>query len=299
MLKLLFGSELGAHLVFKGGTSLSKAYGAIRRFSEELDLTLAPAYVRGDSVSPDGWSQRQTEKWAEETRRRCGAAVEGPVQALLTGLITAALPARVTPSVEFEVDQVTDSPVPWFRAPTTLAGGVGQYIAPDLKLEFGSRTDQEPTERRPVTPWIGELYAQQFASWSAEVVALDFARTFWEKATILHLEAHRAGPLPPRSARHYADLVMLLDHPRAAAAIADSATCERVVAHKRAYFRCGWANYEAARPGTFRLVPAAAHRAALASDYLRMAEMLYDPPLPFDALLGRLGQLEHQINADG
>ncbi len=104
-----------------------------------------------------------------------------------------------------------------------------------MKLEFGSLTDQRPTGRHPVKPWLAESVPQAFDDWSCEVVALELERSFWEKATILHVESHRPAekPTPDRFSRHYADTAALAKLDVATKAIGNEA-CETASSNGRA-----------------------------------------------------------------
>ena len=131
------------------------------------------------------------------------------------------------------------------------------------------------------------------------MTALELARTFWEKATILHAEHHRPADqaTPDRYARHYSDMERLLRHPNAVAMLADLAMCERVVEWKSRVFARHWARYDLARPGTFRVLPPDQRRAALARDYAQMRAMFIATPPEFEVVMIRLGEAERTLNA--
>lgn len=184
--------------------------------------------------------------------------------------------------LHYELDADAKSPIVYFRYPVTQPAGF-EYLQREVKLELGTLTDQQPTGRYPVRPLIAPVYPQLFEAWNARVTALELQRTFREKATILHSEFHRpAGqPTPKRYARHYFDMVRLLAHADAPRFLADAEQCARVVDWKSRVFARGWARYDLARPGSFRLVPPAGRQAALAQDYAEMRSMfMSEPPLP-------------------
>jgi hypothetical protein len=170
-----------------------------------------------------------------------------------------------------------------------------------VKLEFGSLTDQQPTGRHPVRPWLADILPDAFPDWRCEVVALEVERSFWEKATILHAEFHRpAGkPTPDRFSRHYADTAALSKHPAAGKALDLHELREQVVSWKSQYFGSGWANYDEAKPGTFRLVPPPERLPALRRDYQAMRDMYLSEPASFDDILTTLSELEKRINGGG
>ena len=176
-----------------------------------------------------------------------------------------------------------------------------EYLRREVKLELGSLTDQRPTEQHAVRPWVVDDFPAAFPDWQCKVTALELARTFWEKATILHAEHHRPADqaTPDRYARHYADMERLLRHPNAATMLADHALCERVVDWKRRVFARQWARYDLARPSTFRLLPSDERLAALARDYAQMRAMFIAAPPDFDAVLTQLADAERALNGTG
>lgn len=300
LLGLLFAQpELAPFLVFKGGTSLSKVFGVIDRFSEDIDLCLVPEFVGADAQGFDALTSRVKRDAAVlKMQHLCAAKVQQVVLPLLTSVITDAL--GTSPGGEwlhYELDADAKSPILYFRYPTTQTQGFG-YMRREVKLEFGTLTDQQPTGRYPIQALIVSIYPALFSDWNCEVVALELQRTFWEKATILHAEYHRPpdSPTPDRYARHYFDMVRLLAHASAPRFWADKAQCERVVDWKSRVFARGWARYDLAQHGTFRLVPPQVRQAALARDYATMRPMFMTEPPSFDALLRELGNAENAIN---
>ena len=152
--------------------------------------------------------------------------------------------------------------------------------------------------RHPVRPWLADEFSEAMADWRCEVVALELERSFWEKATILHAEHHRPPEksMPDRFSRHYADTAALAKHPIAPIAVENDALRGRVVHWKAQFFGSGWARYDLARPGTFKLVPPTTREPALKRDYQSMRDMYLSEPLNFDVILARLTELEQEIN---
>jgi hypothetical protein len=301
LLGLLFShTEMGEHLVFKGGTSLSKVAHAIERFSEDLDLSLSPALLGIEETQVEAAvSRAQRDRWMERLEAECARVVNGHVRPTLETAIHAVLgppPGRAS-WLESLTDEVSHSAVLLFHYPSVVAAGFA-YLTRAVRLEFGSLTDQRPTGSHPVVPWIAEALPAAFKDWHCEVVALEVERTFWEKATILHAEAHRKAdaPMPPRYSRHYADLAALARGPVAPRALAMAGLRDRVVAWKNRFFARGWARYDLAVPGTFRLLPPASRHGELEMDYLSMRDMYLAQPPTFDEVMHTLTLLEQQIN---
>ncbi len=300
LLGLLFSlPEVAPFLVFKGGTSLSKVFGVIDRFSEDIDLCLVPAFVGADAAGFDALTSRVKRDAAVlEMQRLCAEKARQVVQPALENAICAAL--GLAPDgqwLHYALDADAKSPILYFRYPTAQGQGFA-YVAREVKLELGTLTDQQPTARYPIAPLLAKAYPALFAGWACEVVALALERTFWEKATILHAEHHRpaGSPTPDRYARHYFDMARLLAHPNAALFLADVAQCNRVVDWKSRVFARSWARYDLACHGTFRLVPPLSRRADLARDYATMRPMFMSDPPSFDELMAVLTAAELTIN---
>ena len=304
LLGLLFADPtLAPHLVFKGGTSLSKVYGVIDRFSEDIDLSMSPAFVGADESLFEAMKSRTRRDAAlAQMQAQCGEQTRNVLMPRLEQSIVEHLDKGKggTPWLRYEDDPVARSPVVYFEYPTAAVAGF-EYLRRDVKLELGSLTDQRPTEQHAVRAWIVDDFPAAFTDWKCQVTALELARTFWEKATILHAEHHR--PLdhatPDRYARHYADMERLLRHPAAAAMLADHALCQRVVEWKSRVFARQWARYDLARPGTFRLLPTDERRAALSRDYAQMRAMFIAAPPEFEVVMVRLAEAEGALNASG
>lgn len=302
LLGLLFDDpQIGPHIVFKGGTSLSKVYRVIDRFSEDIDLSLSPAFVGADEAAFEALGSRtQRDDALASMQSRCAACTRHILQPRLESAIRSRLGPRPGGGawLVFDEDPVARSPVLWFHYPSSQRADFA-YLRRAVKLELGSLTDQQPTGQHPVTPWVAEQFPAAFADWRCTVRALELSRSFWEKATILHAEHHRPAeqPMPDRYARHYADMGRLLQHPQAQHFLADGALRERVVAWKSRVFARRWAHYELARPGSFRLLPPASRLPALAQDYAAMRPMFLSEPPRFDELVTQLQMAEQAFNS--
>jgi hypothetical protein len=249
LLGILFKSEFAGKLVFKGGTSLSKVFGVIDRFSEDIDLSLSPQFL---NLPEAGTSRTQANQWMAKAESACSQAVRDLIAPVLEAAAHEAVGDRGNAWFEFLNDPATHSPVLLFHYPPTQPDGF-PYLKRSVKLEFGSLTDQQPTGHHQVAPWIADVLPEAFPDWRCEVVALEVQRTFWEKATILHTEFHRPAdkPTPGRFARHYADMATLATHPDAGKAAADDELRSRVVHWKSRFFGSSWARYDEAVPGSF------------------------------------------------
>ncbi len=304
-LRLLFlRPEFAPHLVFKGGTSLSKVFKVIGRFSEDIDLSIGlPRLGYDESFLAADASASQTRRHLEQVEARCAAFVQNEFRLTMENAIQDVLGPRRAGGdwLEYQLEAATKSPVLRFRYPAVIAPEASaSYIEQTVKMELGSLTDQRPTGKHQVAPLIAEIVVEgAFEDFSGEVVALEVERTFWEKATILHAEFHRpqAQPLKDRMARHYADFAALWHHPASLSARQDFELLARVVSFKARYYPSKWARYDLAQPGTLRLCPTEARMAELAEDYRRMEIMYFQQPSAFLEIINTLREAEASMNA--
>ncbi len=306
-LKRLFGMQGSstAALVFKGGTSLSKAFGAIRRFSEDIDLSFDRSdlgYSGSRDPTRDGISRKKADQLIEDLMRDVEAHIAEKLMPALRSAIAEQLGEPADSNWSLEIDDA-DAHTVNFHYPTVLPETEYEgmaYITPRVRLEFGARGDPWPTEARVIRPYAAEDYPDFFEDSDVAVTVLAMRRTFWEKATALHAEAHRpaGSATPPNFSRHYYDLGMLLDTAEGKAAASDFDLLATVSKHKATFFRSGWANYDTARPGTLRLLPIDARIEALRADYRAMMPMMFDNrPPAFNDILEKIEQLQDAINS--
>lgn len=292
--------EFGGQLVFKGGTSLSKVYGVIGRFSEDIDLSVSPAFlgISEKTVEEADSRNRRTERM-RELEEACIVRVRDRFAPELERIARASLGERSGGRswMEFQVDATIHSPVVLFHYPSHEPTGYG-YLGRSVKMEFGSLTDQRPVGTHTVWPWVEEEFPKLFDDFDCTVVALQLERTFWEKATILHAEYHRdaARPIRDHFSRHYADMAALARHGVADRALADAELRCRVADWKSRFFPATWARYELAKPGTFRLVPPDFRMPELMRDYRAMRPMFLTEPPAFTAIIEAVRGLETKIN---
>lgn len=293
--------ELGPQFVFKGGTSLSKVYQAIDRFSEDVDLGIHPSYLGvSENIFMEVESRTGRTHALLDMQKACGERLEKTIVPRLESTIRTVLGEREGGKcwLHYEFDDKVHGPIVYFDYPSVVAEGV-TYIRRDVKLEIGSLTDQRPLGSHPVRPWLADSFPALFQDWHCEVTALELERTFWEKATILHAEHHRPDghDMPFRHARHYSDFARLLAHPRAQNFLADKAMCLRVADWKSRVFARKWAKYELAKHGTFSLVPPEHRLKPLEKDYVAMRPMFLTEPQTFEKMMTVLADGEKRMNA--
>lgn len=285
--------DLGEHLVFKGGTSLSKVFRLIQRFSEDIDVSFHRDFLGfGADRDPEAASGKEQGRRIAALRDACTECIRERLLPALKAKLTEDLPSDKDWSIEIDAQ---DPQTILFHFPQAGSPGIA-YIQPSVRIELGARSDHWPQARHEIRSILGETLKLPLGL--ATVQALAAERTFWEKATLLHAEYHRnpAHPMPARYARHYHDLAQLAASPVADAALADVELRKRVVAHKSVYFRSKWSRYDLAEPGTFRLVPPKERVAELEKDNESMQEMFFSPPPPMADVLQTLSALEAKIH---
>ena len=316
-LKQLFEStDLGQHLTFKGGTSLSKAYQLIDRFSEDIDLTISrTAPYLADCASP-----AEADLTGKERGRRIDAlknAAQRFVQDMALPTLLAMFKQRLPQDEEWNIAldaDDADQQTLLFTYPRHLNYGLGYgmggygvgrfgegefgYIKPTVKLEFGARGDIDPHQSKTIIPYAAEAFPQLFDRPTSQIQTLSAERTFWEKATILHALYHGTR-MRDRMSRHYYDTYMLAQKGVAESALHDMGLLTRVVANKSLMFSDKKAAYELAVPGSLRLIPQAEMLPEVKRDYEAMREMFMAAPPAFDAIMQVLNELEERINSQG
>jgi hypothetical protein len=304
ILSALFDAPFGDHLCFKGGTSLSKAYSAIQRFSEDVDLTydiraLLPRFhdEAGPEVIPA--NNTQAKRASEEARTALPKWIRDEVVPALQTRIGA---EGVVLTLEHNGDEKV-----WVRY-KPVGEPVTGYVANAVLLEFGARSTGEPAHEKQVVcdaaPHLEEL---SFPTAMPRV--MDAERTFWEKATAIHVYCRQGRLRGERFARHWYDLMRLDQIGVAERALANQVLAASVAAHKNMFFRERSAAGEVidyrdavgseGRGSTLQLVPVGDSLAALREDYRAMLDAgLVEGDAPsFEEVMEACGEI--QVRANG
>ncbi len=249
----LFALPAREAMAFKGGTSLSKVYGAIARFSEDLDVTID---CRRLAQPFDPFDPAATVTAQKRHGQNLVDAMERHVREVVAPGLAAELARQFQGACRIELDAEAEKL--WVRYESALPPALG-YLERNILVEFGGRNSVEPRESRTIEPYMGGLVdGVEFPV--AKVDVLRPERTFWEKATLIHAECGRGELRPSRErlTRHWYDLARLADHDIGRRALADRALLVDVVRFKKVFYRAGYANYDACASGGLRLVPGAA-----------------------------------------
>ncbi|VVD83392.1 nucleotidyl transferase AbiEii/AbiGii toxin family protein [Pandoraea soli] len=291
----------GPRLLFKGGTSLSKAFGLIARFSEDIDITVFRDDLgQSAEISDlDALSGKKRRARLDAIRDACQAYIAGPLTAQFTHLAASVIPEerfRLAPDPD---DKDGQSLLFWYPAVTATAG---DYIRSAVKIEAGAKSALDPHVAASVTPYVTQDLPDLDLT-VTNVTTVKPERTFWDKVMILHglRQWHdRRGELRhggQRVSRHYYDVHQLMQAPCAAAWQVDHALAIDCAHHARLFFGSADLGLDIAAPGTFTLAPSPAMREALEKDYDAMAGMVFDDVPPLDAVLRSAEHFEQIVNA--
>lgn len=285
------------NLAFKGGTSLSKSYNLIERFSEDIDLILDWRLLGFTKDEP--WaemSRTKLESFIKEARRRedyfIGEIIAPQIQKDLSKII------GQEANVYYEKNQYkpNEPGCICFEFPCEYQD---PSILRAIRLEIGALASWTPTQKTVISSYAAEEYSSAFNQGYTEVLTTTAERTFWEKATILHREAMRPigkDGIPNRHSRHYYDIYCMSRQTVRDKALAQPDLLLEVAKFKDRFYHQGWAKYNLARVGTIKLSPPSHSIEALKDDYAKMRSMIYGNYPTFDEILIEIKALEESIN---
>jgi len=291
VLQMLFSDPLlKYHLVFKGGTSLSKVYKLIHRFSEDIDLILDWRLFGYGERERDPYSPRRSKTRQDRFNKEINHAAAEYLRTTFVPHLKQLLSDR--DDIDVRISDSDPNAVE-IMYPSIYSA---DYIPSRVLLEIGPLAAWVPSKWQRITPYVAEVFPQATGRIDINVLSTTAERTFWEKATILHQEAHRIKAPLPRYSRHYYDLYMMARAPVKKSALADPELLRQVVEFKQRFYPSAWARYDLAAAGTFRLIPEANQLKEIERDYREMSIMIFDEAPEWDTIMHGLGALEEEIN---
>ena len=299
MLKILFSlPETGGHLIFKGGTSLSKCYNVIRRFSEDADVSIERDFLSSAQAIEPGKekSNKENQRRLESLQLACQSKVNKIILPELKQEIVSVLSNKKEWKLELDPNDACKQTV-LFTFPHVLTSSMESYVKSAVKIEFGSRSAHWPVETLTIIPYAANVSSGLKID-GASVRVLAAERTFWEKATILHMIYHYPAEknVPVRMSRHYYDLFAMMDTSIYEKSLGNISLLKDLSEHKSLFFKANWAHYEEAKPGSLRLVPRDDQISQLKNDYRQMQQMFFEDPPLFENIIEKLRGIEEQIN---
>lgn len=295
VLQILFHLPCRKPMAFKGGTSLSKVYKAIDRFSEDIDVTVDYRSLVGGAPELELiTSNSQRSKLSDALKSALTTHVVDELVPGLRNALSAALPNQLT-----SIEVSDDAEKLWVFYPSAVEN-TDAYLRPSILIEFGGRNSTLPQSTLAISPDIAE-HIPQLELPVAQITVLSAARTFWEKATLIHVECHRPSlrPSAERLSRHWYDLARLADHEVGKQALEDTELLHDVLRIKETFYRSKFSQYDRCTTGGLRLIPDAQLLEVLRQDYQAMlaAQMFYGDTVKFEEIVERLRILEAAINS--
>lgn len=296
-LSAIYESALAEKLTFKGGTSLSKVYKIIDRFSEDIDLTydireVVPDLLRDGNPIPA--SASQAKKITDRVRDRLPQWIEGEVLPILLSTLQ-------RDGVQASLSLAGNEKEKLILAYEPIKVGTG-YAASTIQLEFGGRATGEPHQRHAVAcdmaPVINGIVFP-----TAQPLVMAAERTFWEKATAAHVYCRQGRLRSERYSRHWYDLAAMANSGHAQAAIDDLELARAVAEHKAMFFaekdaQKNSIDYKAAVSTEIQIIPEGGALEALEKDYIAMLEdgLLATHQPSFAEIISTCAELESLIN---
>ncbi|MDO5116587.1 MAG: nucleotidyl transferase AbiEii/AbiGii toxin family protein [Synergistaceae bacterium] len=282
-------------ITFKGGTSLSKAFHLINRFSEDIDLILDWRVLGYGKDEP--WERRSNTK-QDAFNKEANARAEAFLSETFCPCVKMEISEELGSEATLYIDK-NDKQTVIFAYPNLFSNAAALQV---IRLEIGALAAWTPARQAAIEPYAAKYYPAVFEQANSSILTVAPERTFWEKATILHHEANRPPNLkmPLRYSRHYYDLYSMINNNSAKeAACLHLELLKKVVDFKMKFYPRLWAKYEDASPGTLKLVPPEYRFAALQADYKAMKDMIYGEIPAFETMLASIRALEKEINSSG
>lgn len=296
----------GPRLLFKGGTSLSKAFGLIDRFSEDIDVTVFRQDIGQEATIEEleSLSGKKRRLRLDAIKSACQEFIGGPMRDRFSAVLREEMQATGVQGERYRIEPDPDdadrqSLLLWY--PTVIAEP-SSYIRSAVKIESGAKSALDPHVSATVKPYVDDDLADLDLSVSG-ITTVEAERTFWDKVIILHGlrrwydsrgDLRRGGE---RVSRHYYDVVRLLESEPGKRALADTRLAIDCARHARMFFNSGDLDLDHAVPGSFSLRPREGMIDTLRRDYEAMAGMVFSEVPSFDDALATVADLEHRINA--
>ena len=285
--KIFEDERLNKILMFKGGTSLSKVFNLIGRFSEDIDLILDWRLVTKENPLKELTSKNKQVKFNEQINENAKLYIKDELLPIISEILSPLCTCNIADD-GFSIN---------VKYPNAFND---TYLRPEILLEIGPLASWLPSDSFEILSFVAQKFSKLFEKPRCTVNTIVAKRTFWEKATILHHEANRPSDLvmPIRYSRHYYDLAMICQSRVKDEALADINLLKDVVEFKKKFYPRTWANYEDAKKRTFNLLPPELRLEALEKDYKAMQNMIFDKKIGFDEIIDILKNLEIEINKD-
>jgi predicted nucleotidyltransferase component of viral defense system len=291
--------EFGHQLTFKGGTSLSKGWDLIDRFSEDVDIVIGRESLGfgGENAPELAPSKKQMRKRLDALKVVCQKCIKNELAPKLSEIIKTEMPDSLEWELKDDPDDL-DSQTLLFHYPSVYEEGAA-YLRRAVKIEMGARSDTDPSESIKIAPYVNNIFPDLFSEMT-EVHVVSPKRTFWEKCMLLYEETFRPNDKKKRKrflARHYYDVFCLIKAGVAEEAAKDIELFKRIAAHRQVFFRYSWVDYSTLVPGQLRMLPLESQMKDWRSDYENMeTEMFFGDVPGFDEVIKTVQVFQETFN---
>ena len=290
VLQIVFSLPIANRLVFKGGTSLSKVWKVIRRFSEDIDLAIDPSIW--------GFEGDLTKKQIKRLRKASSIFVRDELCLSLKGVVSETGMEKWL-QVEADPDGEGDGTYPEPRMIhvryKSLFNENLPYLHSEVKLEVGARSLLEPTAKAAVTSVIEDVLPISTTIKQVMIPTALAEKTFLEKAFLLHeLFSAQSSREANRKSRHLYDLAQIMNTDIASRAIADDDLWNTIHHHRELFTSMSGVDYTPDIRKRIRLLPPDDVIDDWRSDYKDMqSSMIYGEKPTFTELMKKMRELEN------
>lgn len=296
VLKALFKCSCSENLIFKGGTSLSKGWNLIERFSEDIDLSVNHTFFGIEKTT-----KNQREKLRKKARRYILDVISSELNANLKSMgINGYRIENVVETVDDNGNVTTEAsdkdPSVILVHYDSILKTTNEYIPPRVKIEISCLSMNEPTEERWISSYVEQTIPGEDDTASATIRTVVPTRTFLEKAFLLCEEFQKKVPRHIRMSRHLYDLERLMDTEFGKQALEDKDLYQRIVKHRSVYYSVGYVDYNKLMPNVIDFIPREELISDWKSDYSEMSDhFIYGDKLSFEELIGRMKELQERF----
>ncbi len=296
-LKLVFNTPYAKHFAFKGGTSLSKGWKLIDRFSEDIDISLSSEAVGIAYVN------KPSKTFVEQLRRAgCSFTSNELLESLKNEFKNSLVPENLY-SIEAEPvrpDMPDTDPQTLYVNFISLFDP-NPYLPDRVKIEFSVRSLKEPNAKRNMNSLLFTYFPNQnYTEETCEVLTIQPQRTLIEKILLLHEEYNREQRdkmRTERMSRHYYDLYQLSKQEFLNSTLSDVEFIEDIIEHRKHYSRLKRFDYKTLQIGSLKIIPDNDILLKLEHDYEVMrSEMIYGNPPSFEEVIEAMKSIQEIIN---
>lgn len=297
-LKALFQTDCRDSLIFKGGTSLSKGFNIIERFSEDIDLAISHSFFGIENTS-----KSQREKLRKMARAYIHDTLSSQFDARLKEMGVSGYSIENVSQIQDKngewrpIDSDKDPTVILLHYPSIIEDTIN-YIPPRVKIEISCLSMDEPTETRHISSFIGDSFESEDSDAESFVRTVVPTRTFLEKLFLLAEEFQKEKPRSIRMSRHLYDLEKLMDTEYGEEALSNRKLYDAIVEHRKTYYALKYINYDLHAPSTINFMIPESAIEAWQDDYANMRRFfIYGKSLAFDALMQKMTELQERVRA--